>query len=102
MVTLLKKKVLIKNEIVITNGLYFGVAVLMDSISFWLLQKLFSIKLCSSILSFYRVSWSSGYEHQTQTLVLLFSRVWVRVLVVTLLSLSKTLDYMYLLLSTQG
>ena len=41
----------------------------------------------------YGVSRPSGYEHRTQALMLLFSRVWVRIPVVTLVSLSKTLNY---------
>ena len=40
-----------------------------------------------------RVSWPSGLEHRTQALVLLFNRVWVQIPVVTLVSLSKALNY---------
>ncbi len=39
------------------------------------------------------MSWLRGQAHWTQTLVFLLSRVWARVLVLTLVSLSKTLKH---------
>ena len=39
------------------------------------------------------VSWPSGSDNQTRALVFLISRVWVRVLVVTPVFLSKTLNH---------
>ncbi len=57
-----------------------------------------SSHVCEAIWYVCGLSWPGGQVHQIQALVFLISRVWVRVLVLALVSLSKTLNHYYFVL----